>query len=131
MQVFLSQYFLNVAYEYATHGTLQETLEKYGPFSENFARFFFQQLLCGISYCHGQGVAHCNLRLSKLLLRVYSTSKGAAPVLKISGFEAAVEDPLTIASPKPGRNQRSGSPPKPLKVRLRVTYQSHIASPPV
>jgi serine/threonine-protein kinase SRK2 len=115
-QVFLSQHHLNIAYEYSTHGTLQETLEQFGPFSENFARFFFQQLICGIQYCHAQGVAHCSLRLSKLLLRVYSTSKGAAPVLKISGFENAIEDPMTIASPKPSRGHRSGSPPKPLKV---------------
>ena len=116
-QVFLSETHLGIAYENATHGSLQETLQNYGPFSEKFARFFFQQLMCGMSYLHTHGVAHGGLRLSKLLLRVYSTANGAAPVLKISGFANAVEDPLVAAPPKPSRGGRPNSPAKSVKVR--------------
>jgi len=48
-------------------------------FDENTARKYFQQLMCGIEYCHSQGIAHRDLKPENLLL-------DGEDVLKISDF---------------------------------------------
>ena len=51
-----------------------------GKFAEHEARFYWQQLLTGMMYCHTKGVCHSDLRFENLLL----DSTGS--VLKITGF---------------------------------------------
>ena len=48
-------------------GSLYEHL-KDKPFDENLARYYFDQLIDGLSYCHQMGVCHRDLRLENLLL---------------------------------------------------------------
>lgn len=62
-------------------GTLYQLLED-KPFSEPIARFYFKQLIEGLSYCQSQGVCHRDLKLENLLL----SNNGD---LKISDFGAA------------------------------------------
>ncbi|URD79925.1 serine threonine-protein kinase [Musa troglodytarum] len=38
--------------EYAAGGELFDRISNAGRFSEDEARYFFQQLICGVSYCH-------------------------------------------------------------------------------
>jgi serine/threonine protein kinase len=38
--------------EYAAGGELFDRIVKAGRFSEDEARYFFQQLICGVDYCH-------------------------------------------------------------------------------
>jgi serine/threonine-protein kinase SRK2 len=114
----LSDDHLGIVQEYATHAHLEGTLKTYGAFSEQFARFFFQQLVCGLHHCHKQGAAHGNIKLSNLLLKVHSTATGVAPVLKLSGFEHAKEDPLAYVPSKPVKSSRSSSPAHPAKVQV-------------
>ena len=40
--------------EYAAGGELFDRIVKAGRFSEDEARFFFQQLISGVGYCHGE-----------------------------------------------------------------------------
>lgn len=52
-----------------------------GRFSEDEARYFFQQLICGVSYCHFMQICHRDLKLENTLL-----DGSPAPRLKICDF---------------------------------------------
>ncbi|KQK15220.1 serine/threonine-protein kinase SAPK2 isoform X2 [Brachypodium distachyon] len=67
--------------EYAAGGELFERICSTGRFSENEARFFFQQLLSGVSYCHSMQICHRDLKLENTLL-----DGSEAPRLKICDF---------------------------------------------
>jgi serine/threonine protein kinase len=51
-QVFLTPTHLCIVMEYAAGGELFDRIVKAGRFSEDEARYFFQQLICGVDYCH-------------------------------------------------------------------------------
>ena len=51
-EVFLTPTHLCIAMEYAAGGELFDRIVRAGRFSEDEARYFFQQLICGIDYCH-------------------------------------------------------------------------------
>ncbi|GJP50094.1 hypothetical protein CLOM_g9235 [Closterium sp. NIES-68] len=67
--------------EYAAGGELFERICNAGRFSEDEARFFFQQLVAGISYCHSMQICHRDLKLENTLL-----DGSPAPRLKICDF---------------------------------------------
>jgi len=81
--------------EYAAGGELFERIVKAGRFSEDEARYYFQQLVNGVEYCHQsvnspcmfsltwapQGVVHRDLKLENTLL-----DGSRKPVLKICDF---------------------------------------------
>lgn len=52
LQVFLTPTHLGIAMEYAAGGELFERIVRAGRFSEDEARYFFQQLVSGVDYCH-------------------------------------------------------------------------------
>lgn len=54
MQVFLTPTHLGIVMEYAAGGELFDRIVKAGRFSEDEARFFFQQLISGVDYCHSE-----------------------------------------------------------------------------
>ncbi|PRQ21754.1 putative protein kinase CAMK-OST1L family [Rosa chinensis] len=51
-EVLLTPTHLAIVMEYAAGGELYDRIVKAVRFSENEARFFFQQLISGVSYCH-------------------------------------------------------------------------------
>ncbi|XP_042519848.1 serine/threonine-protein kinase SAPK3-like isoform X2 [Macadamia integrifolia] len=51
-EVLLTPTHLAIVMEYAAGGELFERICSAGRFSEDEARFFFQQLISGVSYCH-------------------------------------------------------------------------------
>ena len=52
IQVFVTRTHLVTVMEYATGGELFEYVRRSGRLSEDAARFFFQQLISGVDYCH-------------------------------------------------------------------------------
>jgi len=52
LQLYLTPTHLCIVMEYAAGGELFDRIVKAGRFSEDEARYFFQQLICGVDYCH-------------------------------------------------------------------------------
>ncbi|XP_058186679.1 serine/threonine-protein kinase SRK2I-like [Rhododendron vialii] len=80
-EVILTQTHLAIVMEYAAGGELFNRICSAGQFSEDEARFFFQQLISGVSYCHRMEVCHRDLKLENTLL-----DGSPAPRLKICDF---------------------------------------------
>lgn len=80
-EVLLTPTHLAIVMEYAAGGELFERISKAGRFSEDEARFFFQQLISGVSYCHSMQICHRDLKLENTLL-----DGSAAPRVKICDF---------------------------------------------
>ncbi|XP_026432629.1 serine/threonine-protein kinase SAPK3-like [Papaver somniferum] len=80
-QVLLTPTHLAIVMEYAAGGELFERICSAGRFSEDEARFFFQQLISGVSYCHSMEICHRDLKLENTLLDGNPT-----PRLKICDF---------------------------------------------
>eukprot|EP00958_Prasinococcus_capsulatus_P001975 scaffold179_cov368-Prasinococcus_capsulatus_cf.AAC.15 len=70
--------------EYLGGGELFKFVMEHGGLSEQMARYFFQQLICGLDYMHRHEICHRDIKLENTLL---STDK--APRLKICDFEFA------------------------------------------
>uniref|UniRef100_A0A7N0ZYP2 non-specific serine/threonine protein kinase n=1 Tax=Kalanchoe fedtschenkoi TaxID=63787 RepID=A0A7N0ZYP2_KALFE len=81
LQVLLTPTHLAIVMEYAAGGELFERICGAGRFSEDEARFFFQQLISGVSYCHSMHVCHRDLKLENTLL-----DGSNVPRLKICDF---------------------------------------------
>ena len=73
---------LVILMEYASGGELFQHIQRRGRIPEVEARYFFQQLICGVAYCHQKGVCHRDLKLENALL----TNEGGAPFVKICDF---------------------------------------------
>eukprot|EP00252_Welwitschia_mirabilis_P005102 TRINITY_DN1551_c0_g1_i1.p1 TRINITY_DN1551_c0_g1~~TRINITY_DN1551_c0_g1_i1.p1 ORF type:complete len:284 (-),score=16.36 TRINITY_DN1551_c0_g1_i1:30-881(-) len=80
-EVVLTPTHLAIVMEYAAGGELFEKICSAGRFSEDEARFFFQQLISGVSYCHSMEICHRDLKLENTLLDGSPT-----PRLKICDF---------------------------------------------
>ena len=57
--MFLTTTHIFIVMEYASGGELFEFVKRSNRLSEDAARFFFQQLISGVDYCHQQARAHC------------------------------------------------------------------------
>lgn len=80
-EVLLTPTHLAILMEYAAGGELFERICQAGRFSEDEARFFFQQLISGVSYCHAMQICHRDLKLENTLL-----DGSPDPRLKICDF---------------------------------------------
>ncbi|KAL8210156.1 hypothetical protein R6Q57_006888 [Mikania cordata] len=80
-EVLLTPTHLAIVMEYAAGGELFVKICSAGRFSEDEARFFFQQLISGVSYCHSMEICHRDLKLENSLL-----DGSRAPRLKICDF---------------------------------------------
>ncbi|CAD5170651.1 unnamed protein product [Musa acuminata subsp. malaccensis] len=67
-EVVLTPTHLAIVMEYAAGGELFERICSAGRFSEDEARYFFQQLISGVSYCHSMEICHRDLKLENTLL---------------------------------------------------------------
>ncbi|PHT58387.1 Serine/threonine-protein kinase SAPK3 [Capsicum baccatum] len=80
-EVLVTPSHLAIVMEYAAGGELFGRICSAGRFSEDEARFFFQQLTSGVSYCHAMEICHRDLKLENTLL-----DGSPSPRLKICDF---------------------------------------------
>ncbi|KAJ1700681.1 hypothetical protein LUZ63_000460 [Rhynchospora breviuscula] len=81
-EVVLTPTHLAIVMEHASDGVLFDRISNAGPLSEDEARYFFQQLICGVSYCHFMQICNQDLRLENVLL-----NGNHLPQLKICDFD--------------------------------------------
>ncbi|KAG2703647.1 hypothetical protein I3843_06G138900 [Carya illinoinensis] len=93
-EVVLTPTHLAIVMEYAAGGELFERICAAGRFSEDEARYFFQQLISGVCYCHYMQICHRDLKLENTLL-----DGNPAPCLKICDFGYS-KSSLLHSSPK-------------------------------
>ncbi|GLJ31195.1 hypothetical protein SUGI_0625100 [Cryptomeria japonica] len=67
-ELLLTPTHLAIVMEYAAGGELFERISKAGRLSGDEARFFFQQMISGVSYCHSKQICHRDLKLENILL---------------------------------------------------------------
>ncbi|XP_071701956.1 serine/threonine-protein kinase SRK2I-like [Rutidosis leptorrhynchoides] len=80
-EVILTPTHLAIVMEYVAGGELFDRICSAGRFNEDEARYFFQQLISGVSYCHAMQVCHRDLKLENTLI-----DGSPAPRLKICDF---------------------------------------------
>nr|GLL28332.1 serine/threonine-protein kinase SAPK7-like [Ipomoea trifida]GMC98735.1 serine/threonine-protein kinase SAPK7-like [Ipomoea batatas] len=80
-EVVLTPTHLAIVMEYAAGGELFDRICQAGRFSEDEARYFFQQLISGVHFCHSMQICHRDLKLENTLL-----DGSPAPRLKICDF---------------------------------------------
>jgi hypothetical protein len=76
-EVFLTSEYLCIAMEYASGGTLFSFVQSAGRLKEVVARWFFQQLIIGVDYCHKVSSALPGLLTATLHLHRYLGHWGA------------------------------------------------------
>eukprot|EP00210_Caulerpa_lentillifera_P003735 g3568.t1 len=80
-EVFLTRKHLCIAMEYAPGGDLFDYVVKRKGLKEEQTRWFFQQLIIAIDYCHRMGVANRDIKLENTLL-----DASPRPLVKICDF---------------------------------------------
>lgn len=84
-EAFITPKYLGISMEFCPGGDLYRFLAS-KPFcrlSESEARWIFQQLIVGLSYCHLRGVANRDLKLENILLDTVDPHR---PLIKICDF---------------------------------------------
>ncbi|KAL4425749.1 hypothetical protein ABPG75_009765 [Micractinium tetrahymenae] len=80
-EVFLTSQHLSIAMEYAAGGDMFEYVVRKGGLRESEARWFFQQLMVAVDYCHRMGVTSRDIKLENTLL-----DGGQWPLIKLADF---------------------------------------------
>ncbi|XP_031740794.1 serine/threonine-protein kinase SAPK7 isoform X1 [Cucumis sativus] len=80
-EVILTSTKLGIVMEYAGGGQLFRRISNSGCCTEDEARYFFQQLICGLEYIHSMQICHRDLKLDNILL-----DGSKAPRVKICDF---------------------------------------------
>eukprot|EP00877_Chromochloris_zofingiensis_P012447 jgi/Chrzof1/7456/Cz02g24200.t1 len=120
-EVFMTPQHLCIAMEFASGGDMFEYVVKKNGLREDEARWFFQQLIVGLDYCHRMGVVNRDIKLENTLL-----DSSPRPLVKICDFGYSKHEKFQSA---PG--SRVGTPaylaPEVILTTRGKTYDGKIA----
>ncbi|KAK9915345.1 hypothetical protein WJX75_007906 [Coccomyxa subellipsoidea] len=120
-EVFLTPEYLAIAMEYATDGDMFQLVVRRRGLLEKDARWYFQQLIIAVDYCHRMGVANRDIKLENTLLE--GTTR---PIIKICDFGYSKHEVYNSA---PG--SRVGTPaylaPEVILTTKGKTYNAKVA----
>jgi len=85
-EVFLTRECLCISMEYASGGDLFRYIVQNDSLPEKTARWFFQQLIIAVDYCHRKGIANRDIKLQNILL------SGNCELLKVCDFGYSKSD---------------------------------------
>ena len=83
-EVFVTSEYICIAMEFASGGSLFTYVQRAVRLKEAAARWFFQQLIIGLDYCHRKGVVNRDIKLENTLLQMVAGLP--LPLLKICDF---------------------------------------------
>lgn len=83
-EVFLTDHHICIVMEYANNGSLFHYVQQHERLAEKIARWFFQQLVIAVDYCHKKGVANRDIKLENTLLQLMPTVP--LPLIKVCDF---------------------------------------------
>jgi len=96
-EVFLTPDYLGIAMEYAAGGDMFQHVTNKRGLSEDEARWFFQQLILGLDYCHKMGIVNRDIKLENTLL-----DGSKRPLLKICDFGYSKHEKDSLPKSKVG-----------------------------
>lgn len=96
-EVFLTRDHLAIAMEYAAGGDMFQHVTHRRGLSEDESRWFFQQLILGLDYCHKMGVVNRDIKLENTLL-----DGSRRPLLKICDFGYSKHEKDSLPKSKVG-----------------------------
>eukprot|EP00884_Botryococcus_braunii_P022447 jgi/Botrbrau1/8887/Bobra.0148s0007.1 len=96
-EVFLTHDYLAIVMEFAGGGDMFQYVKARGGLEEPEARWFFQQLILGMDYCHKMGVVNRDIKLENTLL-----DGSRRPLLKICDFGYSKNDKDSLPKSKVG-----------------------------
>ncbi|GAX72677.1 hypothetical protein CEUSTIGMA_g133.t1 [Chlamydomonas eustigma] len=101
-RAFLTDRYICIVMEYANGGDLSNYVQRAGGrLKEAAARWFFQQLILGIDYCHRKGVVNRDIKLENTLLQVLP-NVNHPPLIKICDFGYSKAQGLSAPKSKVG-----------------------------
>jgi len=90
-EVFTAETYLAIVMEFVPNGDMFGYVVSRRGLPENEARWFFQQLVLGMDYCHRKGVCNRDIKLENTLLVLQPDKK---PLLKLCDFGYSKSDQL-------------------------------------
>lgn len=103
-EVFLTPEYVCIVMEYANGGSLFDLVRTQKRLKETQARWFFQQLILALDYCHRRGVANRDIKLENCLLQ---NEEGLPhPLLKMCDFGYSKADFRSAAKSQVGLAMR-------------------------
>lgn len=91
---------INIVMDYASGGSLFAFVQQRRQLKEPYARWFFQQLVLAVDYCHKKGVANRDIKLENTLLQLIPGLP--RPLVKICDFGYSKHDNRSVAKSKVG-----------------------------
>ena len=120
-EIFVTDTHLALVMEYADGGDLFNYVRQRGSLSESHARWFFQQIILALDYCHQMDVVNRDIKMENILLSSNELMTHGMPLVKLSDFGFS-KDVATQSPPK----TRLGTPmyiaPEVLKNTMGTNY---------